>query len=386
MEVPKREFSLLFLCILFFTHFQVEARRADLNLEVIPLIPSTITNVQLAHYDIQGSGTGPTLFKIVLNNSGNTTEENLAIVYSISVNSIILSGGNQRLYKGLSSSFSLNGGEMLSILSNSFLQESGPGVHQETTLEEMENTVLENQIIDAGKIPNGKLTLEFALVRKTGPGSLQYETLSTIEPIEVEILNVSQLDLASPGTSAYEDGTILEITTPLPRFVWFSDLLTNMYDNCALCLEKDMYEIAVYEKRAGQSVQDALSHAPIMTGRTKEPHFYYPISGKQLQKGKTYLWQVKAFLKGVKNSYLLSDTYVFRYAAIRDPEIEQIRQAILIILGNSLSADEFLELSYEFNHKIEVLVDGKVLTIKELQKLVQEFTQGNKSVISTEIE
>lgn len=386
MEVPKRGFSLLFLCTLIFTVFWTEARGSNLNLEVVPLIPSTITNVQLAHYDISGTGSGPTLFKMIVSNSGDTIEEDLALVYSVSINSIILSGGNQRVYKGISSIFSLQGGEIRSLLSNTFLQEDGAGIHQETTLEEMENTVLENQIIDAGKIPTGKLTMEFELVRKTGSGAHQYETLLTAAPIEIEIHNVSQLDLVSPGTRADESGTVLEITTPLPRFVWYSDLLTNIYDDCALCLEKDLFEINIFEKRAGQSVQEALSAAPIVTGRTKEPHFYYPLSGKQLQKGKTYLWQVKAFLKGVKNSYLLSDTFIFRYAAIRDPELEQIRQALLMILANSLATDEFLELSSEFNHKIEVSVDGKVLTLGELQALAQKFMQGQKLLISTEVE
>lgn len=385
MEVPKRVFSLLFCFILLCTISLGHARSTDLTLEVLPLIPTTITNAQLAHYDISGTGSGPTLFKILLHNSGTKKEEQLAIVYTISVQSTIISNGNQVLYKGISSPFSLNAGESISLLSNSFLQEDGIGIHQDITLEEMENTVLENQVIDAGKIPTGELIMQFELVRRSGTGSHQYDIIQKVDPLEVEIHNVSQLDLVSPGTST-EENTVLEITTPLPRFIWNSDLLTNIYDDCALCLEKDLFEVLLYEKKAGQTIQEALSSPPLITGRTKEPFFYYPITGKQLEKGHTYLWQVRAFLKGVKNSYLLSDTFIFRYAEIGDPQVEEIRQLLLTILANSPSSDTFLELSHEYGHQIEVTIDGKIITIHELKALAKEFTQGDHAIISTEIE
>lgn len=386
MEAINVRFRSFFCLIILCFHTSLWADKGDLDIVVIPLMPTTITNVQLSHYDIGGTGSGPTMFNLIVSNGGLDSVTNLAVVYCIRVNSVVLSGGDQIVYKGITDPFTLQAGESISTLSNNFLQKEGTGIHQAHTIEKLKDKTLENKILDAGKIPTGKMTIQLDLVEKTGPGTQQYELIKAGDPIEIEIINVNQLDLVSPGTPADESSIILDITNPNPRFIWFSDLMTNIYDDCALCFEKDVFEINIYERKPGQHKNEALASPPIMTARTREPFFDYPISGKQLKIGKTYIWQVKGFLKGVKNTYLLSDAFIFRYSDMSDPTINLMKQALQTILYHAEDGDQYTAMLNDYDSEITVYNEGSQLTLEQLQELATEFLNKEHTITSIEIE
>ncbi len=356
-----------------------------LDFSLIPIMPGTITNVQLSHYDIGGTGTGAPMFKLIIDNAGDTAHTGMIVVYTIEVASSALSSKPEVVYKGATDPFTIAAGARYEVLSNDFLNENSTNpIHQKNRIQKMENKALEEKVLAAGKVPTGDLKVTLYLAKGT---TFSHTMVGSEEVVEAEIVNVSQLDLITPGMSTdnLNEG-VDEIQTPSPRFSWISDLRANMYDECTRCYDKNVFELELYERKAGQSKNEVLASPAIFIQKTTVPYLDYPESAKKLVPGTTYLWRVKGLLKGIIDATVESESYAFKYAQTVNPAVAATLQGVESILAIGDFGATFEGLKGDFSAGAVVRYGGKDLSPQEVKDLATKFTNGTYKVINVRVE
>lgn len=370
-----RQINKSLLTLLFFSFFSSTV--VALDFQVIQIIPSVLTNVQLAHYNFEGSGTGPTLFTLIVDNRGDTNRyENIEIFYNVRITS---AGTNHLAYRGKTVPFTIEPNSYTEVLSNDFLMEDNPRtpIHQQHTIEKIENSALETEIINDGTLPTGHLTI---ILEMTGGMTI------TASSIEVDVLNPNQLDLISPGVESSGDFTdmIPAYSDPQLLFNWSSDLTPHLYDNCTQCDSKDVFEFQLFKRRTGQTESEALAMQPIYSESLKDPFLSLSSSGL-LERGSVYYWRVYGLLQGVIEGRLESTVFVFRYSDIPNPNLEEIKRLLRSIL--SLSGNEqYLSIVDDYDKNINLSEDGTPFQIDQLQQLEQDLLAGKKEIITVTVE
>lgn len=356
-----------------------------LDFSLVPIMPGTITNVQLSHYDIEGSGKGAPMFKLAIDNSGDTAHSGIIVVYSIEVASSALSGGLQTVYKGATDPFVVEANRRYEVLSNDFLNENSANpIHQKNRIEKLSNKALEQKVLDAGRVPTGLLRVSLYLAKGV---ARDHQRISKIELVEAEIVNVNQLDLITPGNSIenLNDG-VVEINTPNPRFSWVSDLRADMYSDCDRCTDKNVFEISIFERKPGQSKNEVLASLPILKSKTTVAYLDYPSFGKQLTPGTTYLWRVTGLLKGIIDASFVSEPFAFKYAQMKNPDVESKIRGVSSILSCSEFGGVWESLKGDYGADVSVKLGGVALTSEQIKELENKFLNGTYTTVNVRVE
>ncbi|MFC1585188.1 hypothetical protein ACFL5V_06560 [Fibrobacterota bacterium] len=381
---PFRRCNLLFpLLILVFLD-----KAASLNMVVEPLIPNIVTNVDLAHYDISGTGAGAPIFRINIYKPENE-EMTLVIYYSILFKQIGMADF-ANLYEGKTDDFILSKSEKsVSVTSNQFLQKNNTGAKfsRYKTVVWDDNDPVRNQlmsnVLKAGNFVSGKIVYRLNLMN-----AYTKEVYATDE-LQAEIMNVSQISPLSPGIMVESihcplSEAAVEIMTSQPQFRWTSDLPPGIYDGQEFWPSGNVFRISIYQlPENATSVADVLvaaSRNPFATIETKELSAVYPSSARELTTG-LYAWKVEGHLLGPVNTSLSSSLMVFSKkesssanAGSNDKSI-QIRQ-IIEQLKFSLTGtgyENMVDQLSGYDADINTFIEGKPITLEELKALIAKI-------------
>lgn len=363
----KKIFSLLAMIVFIYANDS-----QALSMQFINTMPQIITKNTVSQFDIFGNGIGTTVFVIILNNdAGNDTLHNLQLRYTVDFHP--KNGGTQKkIYEGISNRFTMASPENVPpITSKQFLIKNNPAVKisLRTTLHELSNTdPLKKQFLDTQRIPDGKIVYSMAL-----EGAAISNPVQTSEHI---IINTSTVDLVTPG-SAPEDFTI-DIFNQHPVFTWTSDIPPYIYG------PDDVFEIRIYQAKAGESASEALSRKPSLKAGVKSWQFQYPDNKHKLEVGVYYYWEVIGFIRSTSVSEIKSSPYKFRMAKPANTKVQQVI-AILKQYPDEYT-NEILDLIEEYDSDVILKIDGRNSSVNELGALVQKYIKGTHEVLSTNIE
>lgn len=266
--------------------------------------------------------------------------------------------------------------EILSGQTNTF--QLGPGIIHLTNLDltdegspfQVENFVLQpgaeavrQQLFSNGFLPAGTYILALEAYQSASePVNFSRAELS------VQLSNPSGVSLKSPGGSPDAPGRISELT---PVFTWASPakrFLLEIWE-----AETDKIE----HKMCYRTPADA----PLL-----DKSFLYPGSGVQvLEPNQTYHWQVAALIqtpKGEKSFY----SSIGAFSIQDEPETEARR--ILASLKRLLERDYQHIMSQLAGYKPNgnIFLDGKVITVEQLDEVVEQFVREKYRTISVDTE
>jgi hypothetical protein len=129
-----------------------------------------------------------------------------------------------------------------------------------------------------GPLPVGKYQVCYQLLRTSG----ETEGIVAEDCDEIAVEPLSPPLLTSP-----EDDSV--VTVAQPNFTWTPPAPVSMFDDLS-------YDVIISEVNEGQSVSDAIEkNLPIQQAQgLRTPFLTYPLTGPQLDTGRTYAWQVVA--------------------------------------------------------------------------------------------
>jgi hypothetical protein len=115
--------------------------------------------------------------------------------------------------------------------------------------------------------------------------------------------------LSPPLLTMPEDDSVVTVTQP--NFTWLPPTPLNMFSNLT-------YDFLISEVNDGQSLTDAIQkNLPIQQAQgLQQPFLTYPLTGPQLEAGKTYAWQVIA--RNQSQYAAKSDVWSFRTVGKKD--------------------------------------------------------------------
>lgn len=345
----------------------------SVSLNLISTLPSTITNINLSHYDIKGTGKGPTMFVINLKNDSDNKVKDLKIEYKTELSSVAAGNRLVTISNGYSNSFDLDSMENVSVTSGNFLQKNNPAVKfsRKVTTSTIRDDELENSILRTGKVPTGELKYTITVISNLG------EILNS-ETITAKIINVNAVRPLSPGSASGRN--ISEIYNEYPMFIWSSDLTNNMYGS-----GQYVFEINVYEKKINSTEVEALSSIPILSKKVSTLSYQFPPLGpKRLESGKTYIWQVKARLVGVIDAEILSIPYVFKIASRSNPNIARIKSALKDIAEVS-GKKNIISVIEGYDKDVSININGKESEYLDLLNLINSLLDKKYKIISITI-
>lgn len=357
--------------VVLFYFFLSSAFAQQFNL--VPEIPSTITNTNLAYFDILGRGTGAKVYSIQLMNEGNKRTTGLEFSFNVQFRS---PGESQfvLLYEGVSNRFILDSNEtMITVDSRAFLTRKNPEVKFSRyksvswKAEDAFRDELIKKVMEAGTLVTGTLRYEFSL---SGPGIDQTQTL------DFEIKNVSFVQPLQPGGEW--NGSNFDIPlifTQYPQFYWNTDLQSGIYGSGAV------FRFELFEEKIGVAGADLLSR-PFLSVELTQNQFNYPSSGAPpLEEGKIYLWRVTGLLQGAVDAELSSSVYAFKIQknAQKDLRITQAIERLKALLRGS-PFESVLDEIEGYDSAIRVQLSDDVQSLEALENWIVELTAGNYSL------
>ena len=170
---------------------------------------------------------------------------------------------------------------VLTAASAPFQAPKGASIVQMQTLEPITYSYNSPTVVD--RTPNGPLP--------AGQYQVCYQLLTTTEAGQVVVAEdceeVAVEPLTPPLLTMPEDDSV--VTTPQPNFTWTPPTPLNMFSNLT-------YVVLISEVDEGQSLTDAIQkNLPLQQAQgLQQPFLSYPLTGPQLEPGKTYAWQVVA--------------------------------------------------------------------------------------------
>jgi hypothetical protein len=170
---------------------------------------------------------------------------------------------------------------VLTAASAPFQVPKGASMVQMQMLEPITYSYSSPMVVD--RTPNGPLP--------AGQYQVCYQLLTTTEAgqgvVAEDCDEVAVEPLTPPLLTMPEDDSV--VTTPQPNFTWMPPTPLNMFSNLT-------YVVLISEVNEGQSLTDAIQkNLPLQQAQElQQPFLNYPLTGPQLEPGKTYAWQVVA--------------------------------------------------------------------------------------------
>ncbi|MBD3321574.1 MAG: hypothetical protein GF350_10820 [Chitinivibrionales bacterium] len=364
MRLKKLFYTLTFFSLLPAT------QTSAVTVNLIPSLPSTMTNAHISQFDIFASGLGPLMFVIQITNPDDSVYTDLRLRYRVYLESPAAgTQGNQRIYEGLSNIFHVNSFESILIKSNDFLTENNPAVRAsiQSTVYELKDPGIKEKISDGQRIPDGTIEFRIDLERTSTSASIGSDISSHT------ISNVTYVDLDYPGQDASRGpSTIYE---PRPVFSWRSDLLPGTYGN------DDIFDICVYEEVPGGTMGDAISRPPYHSASVNALSYTIPQSSPQLEKGVTYFWEVAAQSKGANTTAIESPVFAFTIDKTGNPLVWEIIQQLRLIIDD----ESIFEKIEGYDADATIYINGDKMNITDLRQFVSEVLSEQRHLESVEI-
>jgi hypothetical protein len=170
---------------------------------------------------------------------------------------------------------------VLSAASGAFRVQKGASIMQQAALEPITYVYNSPVVVDrtpSGPLPVGQYQVCYELLLISG--ETQGVIAEDCEEIAVE-------PLSPPVLTMPEDDSLVSVTQP--NFMWLPPTPVTMFSNLT-------YDIIIAEVADGQSLSDAIQkNLPVQQAQgLQQPFLTYPMTGPQLDTGKTYAWQVVA--------------------------------------------------------------------------------------------
>ncbi|MBN1948533.1 MAG: hypothetical protein JW784_02200 [Candidatus Cloacimonetes bacterium] len=241
------------------------------------------------------------------------------------------------------------------------------GLELEAILDENED--FQDLVLRLGYFPDGDYVFTVQLFDTMGT------TLSTPASFTFTIITPSAITLISPGNPLVMKP--LNISDPLPYFVWFSNLMDQ--------------QIRIYELTGSESSEEDIelqSDLVYSEDLGNSVVFSYPASGYPLQYGKVYAWQIVAAITTPLSSRedVKSNMYFFRLS----PESVTTQDDILLQnflqqlnFEGSEQLLELLEQGYGFDR---IIWQEQEQPAEFLNVILQQILSGETSVKSFTIE
>jgi hypothetical protein len=204
-----------------------------------------------------------------------------------------------------------------------------------------------------GKFPAGKYLFQFSLEGCSTAG---------VKEIIIEIVNPSRIDLISPNEG--------ETTNEFPLFEFF-------YDGVKTTL-------TVAEKSSDQSREEAISHEPPMLriDLNRQNSFLYS-SGRPLEHGKTYVWNVVGKSSGPGGTEVEVSSLIGLFTVSSSPQGSS-EDAILKILEEMLGSKyhKIFEDIHKDSFRLtgQFILNGATIQQNELLKLLNELRSIGDSI------
>jgi hypothetical protein len=335
-----------------------------INIDYTTLIPATITDPNIGYFDLFGDGTGSTMFILTVDNRGDPNSyTDLRIRYIVELH--YYDNGatvTQKMYEGLSNAFMVYADEFLVETSNQFLTRNNPRVRISIsqTLYELDDLALKNKLYSSQRLPDGKLYFRFQLERAGSPVES--------DALEHAVVNVQTINPIAPGASSADPLT--DIFTPRPIFVWSSELYPGAYGS------QPAFELRLYKSWPGESEGQALSRPPAFTREVDAFQLAYPDDAPPLVSDAVYYWRVAAVIKGAVQSEIVSPAFRFKYRDWIDREALDA----LALLGLVVD-DGVLRQVDGFDRGVEILINGRRVTIDDLRDLVYKMIRGDPAIL-----
>ncbi|MBD3421931.1 MAG: hypothetical protein GF398_17610 [Chitinivibrionales bacterium] len=356
------------LQLVLFVTFAVHFSSAALTIDLIPVLPAVMTNAHVSQFDLFGTGIGPLMFMVHINNFGDTaTYTSLRVRYIVHYESkVAQTGGRQLIYEGITYPFDVKPGENFIIRSNDFLKDDNFNVRASitSTIYELDDYDLKKRIATSQNMPDG--TIYFKLQLESNNATINSDNSDHV------IINATYVELITPGSETGSEISIVNQQNPV--FIWNSDLFpldVNL---------GDIFEISIYEGDDGEQVGDITSRPPIRQALVATNQYQYPVTGAQLEKGKVYVWEVAAKIKGSSLSNLKSPLYRFKRYKPANPYVNQIIQTL-----RQVYPEEVLQPLYGYDDDAEIIIDGKRTSLAELQQIVARINAGTYDIEHVEV-
>jgi hypothetical protein len=170
---------------------------------------------------------------------------------------------------------------VLSAATGSFRIPTGASMMQMSSLEPITYSYNSPVVVDRspnGTLPVGQYQVCYELLVTYG----ENQTVAAEDCEEIAVEPLSPPLLTSP-----EDDSVL--TSLLPNFTWMPPTPLSMFSDLT-------YNVILSEVADGQSLTDAIQkNLPLQQAQElQQPFLSYPLTGPQLEDGKTYAWQVVA--------------------------------------------------------------------------------------------
>lgn len=138
---------------------------------------------------------------------------------------------------------------------------------------------------------------------------LYITTGKVLTPVADDCQQIEVEPLSPPILTTPENDSAITVATP--NFTWVPPAPTAMFSSLN-------YDFQLSELYEGQSINDAIQkNLPLQQAQNiQQPFFTYPLQGRQLEKGKKYVWQVTA--KDQQHFAARSEVWVFKMADIKN--------------------------------------------------------------------
>jgi hypothetical protein len=240
---------------------------------------------------------------------------------------------------------------------------ASPSVKSEYTVDDAAKRRLEQMALPTGFMPAGVYTfrIDVTVERYNQTYSATFRFVLT---------NPSRLDLVMPMQN---DHTVNEF----PLFQWTFDGPRS--------------RLSVFEKLPNQSsLEEAISGVPHLTTEVNTTSFLYPAGGvRPLEPGKTYVW----FVEGIYGNTSGPGNTVksqLRSFTVSAGGSNQAMEGLLADLEKALGPDHKAVFDRIRENLLsptgQMRVDGKVISVTDLVKLIKQFRANPNSVLSTDLE
>ena len=257
---------------------------------------------------------------------------------------------------------------------------SGPSISGNAKLES-----LISYIGQSGKMPNGKLLIQFTLNSNDEP-------IFIVPPKIIEIQAPVTLELLSPGGSLADLSNSYTFSTT-PLFTWFSDY-------CPTC--EYAIRVCEYNQNEHESLEDALVGWSLVPMDLSQDYYFigwnahsfqYPSVGHMdLEVGKYYLWQVRSsFSTALDVHHDYSAINVFE---VRSPDKLQLDYSdpYLAVIESIIGTDQFYllfspggDLERYTTYGDAIWINDDEINIDVLHSILSEIKAGNATLERVQI-
>ncbi len=311
--------------------------------------------------DLNNPGNNPLLFWVRIRNDARQRRVTISLK--------IVSQKYGVLAEGVSTPFLLKPDTLIELDNRKLAQGQGPFELKDYALNEENLTKLRNAILSTGLLPSD----HYAFLLKIQ--DVQEPAVENEKDISLDITNPTVVDLVSPGVSV-GSASLPTVYTRQPQFVWNSNAST--------------FVLTVCEKLpSDSSPEEVMENVPRYKGVVHGNAFLYPASGAYpLESGKTYYWQLEALVQTSRGSQKLkSEIWGFKIARSEAPDRQFAEEQVRLFL-QSEQLRNLLNAGALQGYKPTgvVFVNGRPVSMEDVQMILQKIESGQFKVLSVEIQ